>query len=277
MFCTFFSLKWGISDFLALRAEVRWLKYLANKSLCWGNVDKQLKRWQRSQQQWRWEENIFSLLVSWITENLQTTWIHLLLLTQLAFNQFWLEDTQPHNYFFLLFLIWAVYFQRLRCRLKEPKLCTLGGLSFYLAVCNIYYIILNITDLYLFSFPFSNCTSALPTVQSYHTPACSFSQPHTSWKRTALRGRLFALLWWRKRHKPGRQLAPLLFPPAALGRGSWGSTCPDAEPGGRQREAVSGWQSWSHWTQGSPHLAPLTSPETKRRHRLLNIHAIAFA
>ena len=36
MFCTFFSLKWGISDFLALRADVRWLKYLANKSLCWG-------------------------------------------------------------------------------------------------------------------------------------------------------------------------------------------------------------------------------------------------
>lgn len=39
MFWTFFSLKWGISDFLALRAEVRWLKYLANKSLCWGNMD----------------------------------------------------------------------------------------------------------------------------------------------------------------------------------------------------------------------------------------------
>lgn len=35
IFCTFFSLKCGISDFLALRAEVRWLKNLANNSL-WG-------------------------------------------------------------------------------------------------------------------------------------------------------------------------------------------------------------------------------------------------
>lgn len=35
MFCTFFSLKWGISDFLALRAEVRWLKNLANSNLWW--------------------------------------------------------------------------------------------------------------------------------------------------------------------------------------------------------------------------------------------------
>lgn len=36
MFCTFFSRKWGISDFFALRAEVMWLKYLANKSLYQG-------------------------------------------------------------------------------------------------------------------------------------------------------------------------------------------------------------------------------------------------
>lgn len=37
MFWTFFSLKCGTSDFLALRAEVRWPKSLANRSL-W-NID----------------------------------------------------------------------------------------------------------------------------------------------------------------------------------------------------------------------------------------------
>lgn len=57
MFCTFFSLKWGISDFLALRAEVRWLKYLANKSLCWGiNMSiycQRSKAFDRIQQPWK--------------------------------------------------------------------------------------------------------------------------------------------------------------------------------------------------------------------------------
>lgn len=58
IFCTFFSLKCGISDFLALRAEVRWLKNLANNSL-WGGentimhanatqfvIEKAASRWQ---------------------------------------------------------------------------------------------------------------------------------------------------------------------------------------------------------------------------------------
>lgn len=56
IFCTFFSLKWGISDFLAFRAEVRWLKNLANKSLCGrestsvqsnGSAEMAASRWQR--------------------------------------------------------------------------------------------------------------------------------------------------------------------------------------------------------------------------------------
>lgn len=50
MFCTFFSLKWGISDFLALRAEVRWLKNLANSNLWWReNMDTHGQRWKHIQ------------------------------------------------------------------------------------------------------------------------------------------------------------------------------------------------------------------------------------
>lgn len=102
------------------------------------------------------------------------------------------------------------------------------------------------------------------TIQSHRSPVCTFSQPHTSWRRTVLWDRFFAPLWSRKRRRPGHQAAPPPFPPALSGTGSRGSTRPDVEPSERQREAAPAWRSSAHQAQGNPYPAPPTSPVNKR-------------
>lgn len=101
------------------------------------------------------------------------------------------------------------------------------------------------------------------TTRFQSSPVCTFSQPHTSWRRTVQWGRLFAPLWWGKRHRPWHQEAPSPSLRALRETRSRGSTRPDAEPGGNQREAAPGWLSSAHQAQGNPYPAPPTSPENK--------------
>lgn len=96
------------------------------------------------------------------------------------------------------------------------------------------------------------------------SPVCTFSQPHTSWRRTVQSDRLFALSWWRKRHGLWHPVAPLPPPLALLGTQSRGSTRPDAERCEMQMEAVPGWWWWGRQGRGNPSPAPPTSPIHRR-------------
>lgn len=107
----------------------------------------------------------------------------------------------------------------------------------------------------------ANSCALSSTCSNTNSPVCTFSRPHTSWRRTALWGRFLALWWWRKRRWPGRPAAPPPSPQARRAARSRGSTCPDAEPSENRKEAAPGWRSSAHRAQGTPYPAPPTSPE----------------